>query len=246
MKELKEPTYCTVEDLEEVLDLPDPSDPMGYLHFSDMSHPSYNAVVKTILANEDQIDCRLRHSWRVNRVKEHVYNIELWEQDENARRSMYWQRGGNMVQLHQNILPFDPSLGDKIEIRTRNNKWIDISECGEDGEMMESPSEATMPYFRFDYVEGRLYLRTRVNNPRYNAVRVTYRWGDDGEVPDAIRRLCTLMTATNVLNQQMFNIKLGSGGDIAGIRDSVLRAWQEEMNMIWGSYQRVGVVRGLF
>ena len=243
--ELKAPTYCTVEDVEQVLDLPDPNDPMGYLHFDDMSHPNYNTVLKALLANEDQIDRRLRHSWRVNYVKHSVFNIDTWEQDENARRAAYWQRGGNMVQLHSDILPFDSSLGDKVEVRTRSNKWIDVSTCTED-ENVESPSEGMMPFFRFDYKEGRMYIRTRINNPKFNSVKVSYRWGDTSPVPDAISRLCVLMTATNVLNQQMFNIKLGSGGDIAGIRDSVMKAWQEEMNMIWASYQRVGSVRGMF
>ena len=243
--EPKTPTYCSLEDVEATLGLPDPHDPMGFLHFSDMTIPRAQEVEKRILANEDQIDRRVRHSWRENRVVGKVFNIDTWEQDENARRAMYWQRGGNMVQLHPDLRPFDPSLGDRIEVRTRANQWIDVSYNGSFGEN-DQPSEGTMPYFHFDYEGGKLYLRTRVNNPKYNSVRVTYRYGDESPVPDAISRLCVLMTASNVLNQQMFNIKLGSGGDISGIRDSVLKAWQDEMAMIWASFQRAGRVRGLF
>lgn len=67
-----------------------------------------------ILAAEDEIDLRTRRTWRENRVKNYITSIGNYQWDENAYRSAYYQRGGYVIQLRKNLLPWDPSKGDRI------------------------------------------------------------------------------------------------------------------------------------
>ena len=68
---------------------------------------------------------------------------------------------------------------------------------------------------------------------------------DTDYVPAAINRMCCLMTAIQVINMQMFNIKVGAGGDLGAVKDSMIRQWQEEINSIFTSFRRTGSVHSL-
>lgn len=251
-------TYCTPEDVADTLDMPDPNNPMGIFAFSDVSHPSYDQVCKMIRANEDIIDRRLRRSWRENQVKNYICDIENYQWDEGGYRAAYYMNGGDYIQLRKDIRRWDPSKGDKLEIRSRQNTWIDISNYPVDG---EEPTEGNTTSLGdtwrvwFDYSAGKMYIRTRWFQQRFNGVRISYRYGTNSEdptaddyepMPDGIARLCCLMTATQVLNMSMFYIKLGSGGDINGVRDALLYNWQEEMGTIWSAFQRSGTVHSMY
>ena len=70
--------------------------------------------------------------------------------------------------------------------------------------------------FDFDYEGGILILRLYFMNPRYSAVRISYRYGQEpdpetGEytIPTEVERLCTLMTAVQILTTQFWAIKVG-------------------------------------
>lgn len=240
------PTYCTPEDVAEFMDMPVAGpDPNATQAFTEYSHPSYKQVEKMILANEDSIDRRLNRSWRVNYVKNKVMTIPRYRNDENAYRTTYYMSGGNMIQLHKYVLPWNPDEGDKLEIRTWQGQWTDISDRLIDN---TDPDEASrnLPRMWFDYEDGRLFLRTMTCTPMDNAIRISYRWGEDPEsIPDAIPRLCVLKTAMAVLDAQMYNIKLGMGGDISGLRESIRKSWQDEIDEILSSFQRTTSVRGM-
>lgn len=150
--------------------------------------------------------------------------------------------------------------GDKLEIRALPNNWVDVSgNCSENGMVPHT--------FEQDCKGGRLKIRTLFGglDRKYDAVRISYRYGqapdpdrpalvtngvydpDNGlnvSCPEAIRRLCVLMTAVQILNTQFF-LKVGMGGDISGIKEQMVRMWQEEMNSIWSSYQRIGAVHSM-
>lgn len=238
------PQYCTPEDVETCMDLPDPSDSQGYYRFTDMSHPSYDQVCRFIVSNEDRIDRRTRRSWRVNHVKDYVTDIPQYQWDEVAFRTGYFANGGNVVQLHKDILPWDPSKGDRILLRRPLNAWTEQSDMHRD----DNPLQMDLlgpDNFWFDYPKGRLFLRTRRLQPKYNALCISYRYGYDGPVPEGIRRLCCLLTSIQIMQSQMFSIKLGLGGDISGIKDSLIEGWQTEANELYSSYQRSGSVHGV-
>lgn len=240
------PTYCTPEMVAEAMDLPDPEDSYGYFRFSDLSHPSHAQVCRMIVANEDIIDQRLKQSWRVNYVKDYVTTIPQYQWDEASWRTGYYLNGGNAIQLRRHVLEWDPEKGDKLEFRTFQGGWYDASKMHPDDEdFRDDRYPRHGPFFWFDYPKGRLFVRTRRLQARYNAIRITYRYGNEGPVPYAIQRICTLMTAINVLNMQAWSIKVGLGGDLAGTKDAMVRAWQDEINSILSSYQRAGSVHGL-
>lgn len=236
-----ETTYCTPEEVAETLDLPDPNDSAGYLTFNDVTHPSYRQVCRMIRANENVIDHRLRRSWKENQVKGYTTTINTYWHDLNGWRSDYYSEGGDYVQLRKDMREWDVDKGDRLEVRTRMNQWTDISMTpyGEpDGDKMSWN-------VWFDYPLGKLYIKTRFFQQRYNALRITYRYGSQDDVPPAINRLCCLLTASQILNMQFYNIKVGMGGDITGVKDAALRMWQDEMNSIWSSYQRSGSVHSM-
>lgn len=245
-QDLREPTYCTPEDVAETLDLPDPVNPNEMYLFSNVSHPTYDRVKKMILSAEDEIDRRTRRSWRENRVVNHQVSIPTYQWDENGWRSAYYQSGGYAIQLRKDILPWDPSKGDKLEIRSRTAGWIDISDNHQSNDNFPLTQK-----FWFDYPSGRLFLRTHLFQPKHNALRITYRYGlnrdSDGEqdVPMAINRLASLIVASNIVIMDFHSIKVGIGGDISGLRDQLLNRWGDEINRIYSSYQRSGSVHSL-
>ena len=245
--------YTTPELVAETLDLPDPTNPDDTYKFSNISHPTYNQVCRMIASCEDQIDRRLRRSWRPNIVWNYMTSIPRYKNDENSWRSDYFQNGGYTVPLHRDILRWNPDPvyeaghegeenhiiypGDKLELRTYNGTWMDISHMERDAMAFNSQS------FSFDYSGGKLFLRTYFLQPMYNALRITYRYGsEDGEVPQGIQRLCSLMAAEQVLNSQFWVIKVGNGGDIGSIKNAMLRVWDDEINALISSYQRSGRV----
>ena len=241
-----QPQYCTPDDVALTLDLPDPNDAMGYFRFTDMSHPSYEQVCRMICANEDRIDQRVRRSWRVNQVRDYITDIPTYMADEVGFRSMYYANGGYPIHLRRNILPWDPQKGDRISLRKPMAQWGDISGRNLD-ERNDFPPEVNLSTdgFWIDYAKGTLYLRTRRLQPKYNAVCITYRYGSTEPAPPGIKRLCCLMTAIQVIQSQAFAIKYALGGDVAGIKDSLVKAYQEEINELFSMYQRSGTVHGV-
>ena len=232
--------YCTPRDVAETMGLPIPGGDVSQCeYFSDYSVPTEAQVWRMIESNEDRIDRRIRLSWRENRVKDRLVNIPKYQWDESAWRSAYYLHSGNMVQLHKNILPWDPEKGDKLELRMTSNQWTDITDSVA-SDFSDKPPVQTWAWF--DYPRGRLFVRTGMRTPMTNSIRISYRHGLDEEVPAAISRACCLMTAMGVLDSQYFSIKLGMGGDISGIRDGIRRAYQEEINDIFTSYQVSGSV----
>lgn len=149
------------------------------------------------------------------------------------------------VTYHKMVYP-----GDKLEIRTRNNMWTDISDTIYEGEGRNLPmnagpsSDSTMCFI--DYPYGKVYLRTRLYQQKANAIRVTYRYGLEDPVPSAINRLACLLTAIQVINMQPFYIKVGASGDLGNVRDFMIRNWTDEINSIYSSYQRSGSVHAMW
>lgn len=241
----EETTYSTPEEVAEALGLPPEygGDTYGFMRFSETSVPTYDYVVQLIRSNEDIIDRNLRRSWRVHRVKDKVCTINTYWHDLNTWRVGYYQRGGNYIQLRKDLLPWDPQQGDRLEIRTRGNTWRDISQ---NDPTPGTSYDSKRISFWFDQDSGRMFLRTGMFQIPYNSVRITYRYGSEEEPPAAIRRMCSLMTASQVLNMQTFAIKVGSGGDIAGVKQELLKAWQDEINQITVMYRRSGSVHSAY
>lgn len=243
------PTYTTPELVAEAIGVPSPDgDRLGIYQFSDTSVPRYDYVCRTIVASEGRIDRHLNRSWRENFVKERILTINTYQWDQNGMRAGYWLRGGNYLQLHKDVLPWDPQKGDRLWLRDRTNAWREytFSETdpmqgswnGFDG--LENAS------FWIDHKAGRLFLRNRLFQSPYNAVKISYRYGSTDPVPEEIVQLCTLMTADQVIGQMStFFIKIGAGGDISGVKEALHQQYQETMASVASVWQRSGSVRSM-
>jgi hypothetical protein len=219
---------------------------------SDASLPDWDELCFRITVAERFIDRYTGRSWRENRVKDEVFDINTYWHDENSRRYEYWIQGGYNVQLNRNVLPFDTSKGDRIEIRTLSNQWIDISpyynlttdmpleSLGCLDEPEHQPDRAhpnlrhTVPYGRFwiDNNQGLLFVRLGYFQPKQNALRITYRWGNVGEVPPDIKRATALKVGLTLLNEELYMTKIGMGGDLGSNKSDLKRAMQDEINEI--------------
>ena len=141
--------------------------------------------------------------------------------------------------------------GDKLEIRSRNNEWLDISgyilDRAEDAPPGDSAvnHEATMCYI--DYQYGKVYIRTRLYQNKENAIRISYRYGKDVEdLPAAINRAACLLTAIDIIVMQPFYIKVGASGDIGQARKEMLDRWEKKIGEIYSAYQRPGSVHKMW
>ena len=133
--------------------------------------------------------------------------------------------------------------GDRIMLRsTTHNMWRNASyvPLGDD-------YKGKLSYnIWFDYPYGKLYIRTPpYNQYKANSLKITYRYGSEEPVPAAIKRLCCLMTASQILTMQYFNVKVGVGGDLGSTRNDTLSRWKEEMGEIMSSFQRSGSVHSM-
>lgn len=260
--------YATPELVAEIMDLPDPKDPKSTLQFTNVSHPSRNAVIRFLNSDADLIDRTVKRSWRINYEFEKIYDIGTYWQDEDSLwRDEYYKAGGNVIQLRRDVCPWDPNPiyveghegdpaymiypGDKIEVRLFQGGWKDISKG-------ENDMYLAVDTFSIDYNAGRLLIRSMWGGytPKYDSVRITYRYGRvppagageyevQGQVPDAIVMMNAYMAAKDIVSQQFWVIKVGMGGDIAGIKESMIRFYDSKIAEFRTAYQRLGPVHSM-
>lgn len=134
------------------------------------------------------------------------------------------------------------------------NEWVDISLGGtgyadvdHDGQLdRDTPVDSYGNLFWFDERDGRLLLKYRYLQPRFNSICISYRYGSSEPVPFGIRRLCNLIVASNVMNMDFYSVKVGMGGDIGGLRDQALQRWNDEIVRLYSSFQRSGSVHSMY
>lgn len=236
-------TYCEPVDVCKairIIDLYDVNE--GILEPSDVSLPDYDELCQRITVAEKFIDRYTGRSWRENRVRNQIMDVNTYWHDINARRAEYWQQGGYYLQLHKDVLSFDPSKGDKLEVRTLDNQWVDISGgflTYEKAQMQFNELEKRKRdeytengQFWFNYKDGLLYLRLGFYQTKQNSLRISYRWGDVEEVPPDIKRACALKVGLTLLNEELYMTRLGSGGDLGSNKSDMKRGMQDEINEI--------------
>lgn len=244
--------YCEPIDVMRAIRIVDYySADQGILVPSDVSLPSYDELIFRICAKEDEIDRFTRRSWRENRVKDYVCSINEYWHDNNSSRTRYWQEGGYFIQLHKDVLPWNPNKGDKIELRNISNQFIDVTEAYMREADLDEPNGVDKKHeminsFWFDYPMGKLYIRSSFVQPKHNSIRITYRYGKEGEVPASISRCCALMVALTVLNEDFYLTRLGSGGDLGSSKADMRKNMETEINNILTMYRRTGAVYSLF
>lgn len=235
--------YCTPEDVCRAIRIIDFYDRNGeILRPSDSSLPDYDELCFRIAVAEKFIDKYTGRSWRENREKNSVMSINTYWHDINARRSEYWLQGGYFVQLRKNVRPWDTSKGDKLELRSFDNSWVDISDAirpDNTAEPMGNPKEpneggpsAIASRGWFDYERGKLYLQMGMLQTRSNSIRISYRWGIEEEVPPDIRRATALKVGLTLMDEELYLTRIGMGGDIGSSKDALKRSMQQQINEI--------------
>ena len=145
------------------------------------------------------------------------------------------------------------------------NTWVDITQNSLAVNTPDPPSTdeprpvlpSDMPEYRdlpreygnifwFDERGGRLFIRLRYLQPRFNALCISYRYGSEEPPPAGVKRLCNLIVASQVLNMDFYSVKVGMGGDISGFRDQALTRWGDEINRLYSSYQRSCSVHSMY
>lgn len=236
-------TYCSPRDVMKAIRVVDYHDPnFGIADPSDaLPYPDYDELVFRICAKEDELDYYTGDSWRPKRVVDYQTNLGTYWKDINGFRMDYWVHGGYAIQLNQNILPWDTSKGDRLELRTLQNTWKDVSEL-----LNYTSDDVGTALGYFDYEKGRLYLQASFLQPKENSVRITYRYGRDTPVPPAISRCCALMVGLTILNEDLYLTRLGQGGDLGGQKNDMKKAMQDEIDKTIAMYRRFTPVYSLY
>ena len=232
------PTYCTPEYVYMTLGLWDQRLQRPKLP-SDTDVQDIDYINMNILAVEDYIDHATFNTWRAKKVKDRICVIRDYAFDKNNRLRMQMMReGGNYIVVHRDILPWDPEQGDRLYYRkNQGGNWEDWTDRVQRG--FDDKEHALM---WFDYDRGIMRLRPPLFTLS-SQVRISYRYGNPGDVPYDIQRACGLLVAIQLLQADWYTTKLGTGGDLGGNVDRRIAEMRKEANMILSFNQRTTASR---
>lgn len=224
-------TYCTPKDVMRRLRFVAYSDEFDQeIHEpSDADLTTYDEMIFLIEDAENSIDALVGVTWKPKRIVKHIMTVNEYWHDINGIRMEYWQNGGYWVQLNPDICEWDPNLGDKVEIRTPGNQWVDITRM-----TVADPEDpdGTNNRFWFDYERGILFLRTPYYSMKNNAIRITYRYGRQEPVPADISMATSLKVAIHLLNSEMYDTRIGQGGDLGSQKQNYVKYMNDKINEI--------------
>ena len=222
--------YCTPQDVIDLLMVRDPCT-QKVITLSDNSFPTYDWVQKRILVASDGLDASLQDTWGVIQHKDYIMDRgDLWWFTNTFRWNVPYFRGGWQTQLINPILPWDPTKGDKLEMRTSQNQFIDITD-----EIDKS--------FWFDYEGGQFFwLRPTIND--VNSFRITYRYGRDTTPPYDIQDACMKKVAIEIMQTDWYRARLGGGGDLSSKQETI-RAWKEDIDRTIAKHFNCGTAQSL-
>lgn len=133
-------------------------------------------IKSAIDAAEQEFESRTRNAFRTVRVG--APNDSATYEYHSAKMRRY-QGGVKLYLEHRNVLPFDSSEGDKLEVRTSIDSWRDITPDQDSLWNLIDASKGILQLsglYRFTNIYWRRALRT-------GNVRVTYRYGSLGGSP---------------------------------------------------------------
>jgi len=207
-------TYCSVNDIIDFLRVP----------ITSTTTPNKEMVRKIIARKEEELDRRIGHTWKTKKITREIHDLPL----------LYTFGWGTPLFLqHRNILPFDSSQGDKIEVwKGASAEWEDIVNSTQ--------------WYHAEYEYGKLFLRGYIFTIlRKNRVRVTYRYGGenyagDTTIPLDITDAIIKMTAIEVMNTSFRMDEIPSGGSVSPSESK--RFWQEDIDLCVSNRREVFVI----
>ncbi len=201
-------TYCTPEQVAELLQCD---------YFSDSTKPTRQTVESIIERKEDYINSVTGHSWKEVTVSNEMHNIDV----------NYIATLGIPIYLqHRKIKQFDSSKGDKLEVWD-GSRYVDY---------LTEKTEGRNNDFSVNYEEGIIYLRTFYGAPRKDAVRVTYRYGEDS-VPGDIADACAKLTAIDLIALDDRSVLLPETGGSNVSYLNKIEQWKQDVKEILQRYK---------
>lgn len=200
-------TYCKPKDVARVL-----SKPSNY--FSLTNAPiTETDVQEMIYESEEQVDSDTQTAFRVRRVVDETHDVDPNE---------YFRYGvGLRIKLnYKYIKQLDNSLGDKLEV-WNGNAYVDYVTQRQEGRGND---------YWINYVTGELFIRDRVMPFREQAIRITYRYGQDN-VPKNIQQATALKTAILILINEDRSFTLSETGETRNMNyDQRVSAFEKRYN----------------
>lgn len=181
-------TYCAVADVARVLN-------KATDYFTASTIPSSSSVETFILEAEEQVDRDTQRAWRSRTVTNEYHDIN---------KNTQWHPGqGIRIKLnHRFIKSLSSGSGDKLEV-WEGSGYIDF---------LTNRTEGRGNDFWLDYENGVLYLRNYVYVFYANAIRITYRYGEE-TVPFNITQATAIHAGFLILNNEDSSFLLSETGE---------------------------------
>ena len=209
-------TYCTAAQVAELLQ---------EKNFSSSTTPTVSTVEQIINRKEDFIDRFTHHAWREKSVSKEHHDLA----DKDAFDA---SDGWIVIDLrHRKIKTLDGGFGDKIEL-WNGSEWLDLIA---DSNFEEGRDKQ----YWLNYEEGILRLGVRNAFHRIDAVRVTYRFGEDF-APKDIEEACVKLVAADVGRASKKFVTTVEGSDTV-TRTTQFDKWEAEAREILEAYREIQI-----
>ena len=166
--------------------------------FDANTDPTATEVEELILEMSDEIDRYTGHAWRERTVEEEYHDLD--------ETPYYFGSGTPIKLLHREIIaPLDDTEGDKLEIWDGSEweEWVSDS----------SKQEGRNEEYWIDKTSGLLYVYRRYATWSEPAVRVTYRFGNQQNIPRDVKNACARLAAAELLWTDQYSDLLPAGND---------------------------------
>ena len=196
------------------------------------SNPSYEYICELITQAESFIDENTHMSWKERREVDEIQNAPLASSLSGLGYAGIWAgfaetysdssllKGYPVTLNRQYIRPIDYSKGDKVEVRTFGTYWNTV------------PEEQIWE----DETKGIIFIKRWIFQ-REDSVRVTYRWGKTGGVPEDIKMCAKLIACQHIVSTDWYRAKFPQSPEFDPIRGEVVMRWTWDIKNILKNYQ---------
>lgn len=206
------------------------------------SSPAYEQWCQWIVEAEAFVEEQTRQAWSIRRKKDEYHDIEssmggggigVGSMGQALLMNMAYQSlpGGTTSGLFgpgiefklnfKNVHPLDSSKGDKLEVCWIKDNWRDIT---------DAPGSHWV-----DRNRGNLMVRHAFIRGNYG-LRITYRHGSDGQIPEDIKRCIILYVGKQFLNTDRYRTIFPMAPGFDQDKANTINSWTWEIKDILKNY----------
>lgn len=166
--------------------------------FSQSTDPTKQEVEELILEVSDEIDRYTGHAWRERKVENEYHDLD---------ETPYYFGSGTPIKLGKReiVTPLDSAEGDKLELWTGSEY--------QDWAADDSKEEHRNGHYWIDETNGLLYVYRRWSTWSEPALRISYRYGNQQNVPRDVKNACARLVAAELLWTDQYSDLLPAGND---------------------------------